>query len=45
MKSLGRPITLVHRPDGGHATTYAHIEAALAAVIDRLLEAAADRGR
>jgi predicted esterase len=45
LKALGRPVTLFHRPDGGHATTYADTVEAFTAVIDRLPEADADRGR
>jgi pimeloyl-ACP methyl ester carboxylesterase len=45
LKALGRPVTLIHRPDGGHATTYADTVEAFTAVIDRLPKADADRGR
>lgn len=45
LKALGRPVTLIHRPDGGHATNYADTVAAFTAVIERLPKEDADRGR
>ncbi|QDU21331.1 alpha/beta hydrolase family protein [Urbifossiella limnaea] len=45
LKALGRSVTLIHRPDGGHATTYADTVEALTAVIGRLPKEDADRGR
>ena len=45
LKALGRPVTLIHRPDGGHATTYADTVEALTAVTGRLPKGDADRGR
>ncbi|MFO0798255.1 MAG: alpha/beta fold hydrolase [Gemmataceae bacterium] len=45
LKALGRPVTLIHRPDGGHATSYDDTVAALTAVIDRLPKGGDGRGR
>ncbi|MBN9520211.1 alpha/beta fold hydrolase [bacterium] len=45
LKQLDRPVTLIHRPDGGHATTYDDTVKALTAVIDRLPKAGAGPAR
>lgn len=45
LKKLDRPVSHIHRPDGGHATNYDDTVKALAYVVDRLPKADARPGR